>query len=65
MTHVSTACKEASPQIPWKEMKDLRNVLIYQYFIVDPEEIWAISSHDVPKLHAEVQRILQLLSTEI
>lgn len=38
-------------------MKDLRNLLIHQYFRIDPEEIWTISVTDIPVLIKDLEKI--------
>ena len=37
--HLSENFRKEHKNIPWREMKDLRNLLIHQYFRIDPEEI--------------------------
>lgn len=51
-THLSQEFKEKYADIPWVEIKDLRNVLTHQYFRIDPEEVWEISQTDVEELYS-------------
>ena len=37
--HLSENFRKEHKNIPWREMKDLRNLLIHQYFRIDPDEI--------------------------
>jgi uncharacterized protein with HEPN domain len=30
---------EGNPEIPWQDMRDFRNILVHEYFRVDPEII--------------------------
>jgi uncharacterized protein with HEPN domain len=41
--------RAAHPQIPWREMSDLRNVLIHNYEGADAEMVWAIAGREIPK----------------
>jgi uncharacterized protein with HEPN domain len=40
----------AHPQIPWRALAGLRDVLIHQYEGVDFEKVWAIVEHGLPGL---------------
>ena len=47
------------PQIDWKGVKGVRDVLAHDYFDIDMEEIYKICLKDVPALLDVVQGILQ------
>ena len=55
--HLSENFRKEHQNIPWREMKDLRNLLIHQYFRIDPEEIWTISVTDIPVLIKDLEKI--------
>lgn len=55
--HISDGFKKEHKNIPWREMKDLRNLLIHQYFRIDPEEIWTIAVTDIPELTKDLEKI--------
>ncbi len=48
--HVSRATRHAYPEIPWGEVIATRNVLIHEYFGVDPETVWMTIQEDLPVL---------------
>jgi uncharacterized protein with HEPN domain len=50
--------RAAHPEIPWREMNDLRNVLIHNYEGADVDLVWGIVDRDVPKLLAAIGSIL-------
>jgi uncharacterized protein with HEPN domain len=50
--------RAAHPEIPWREMTGLRNVLIHNYDGADPDMVWAITETDVPALLDAVSRLL-------
>ena len=49
----------AYSHIPWREIKDFRNLLIHAYFGVDAEIVWNTIQQDLPELKAAVVEILQ------
>jgi uncharacterized protein with HEPN domain len=51
--------RTSHPAAPWREMSDLRNVLIHNYEGADEEMVWAIVQRDIPPLLVEIRRILE------
>lgn len=47
---VSEAFKNRHPEIPWRKMVALRNVLVHEYEKVGVEEMWAVAMFHVPNL---------------
>ncbi len=35
------------PEIPWSDVKGIRNILAHDYFNIDPEEIYKICANDL------------------
>jgi uncharacterized protein with HEPN domain len=46
------------PEIPWREMNDLRNVLIHNYEGTDAAMVWGIVEREIPPVLAAVRRAL-------
>ena len=46
------------PEIPWREMNDLRNVLIHNYDGTDPDMIWGIVDREIPKVLSTICSLL-------
>lgn len=47
---VTPAFREAHPAIPWPGVVALRNLLVHEYFGVDPGEVWTTVVRDLPPL---------------
>jgi len=46
------------PDIPWKDMAGMRDKLIHGYAGVDTEVLWQTIEKDVPKLKAQIGKVL-------
>jgi uncharacterized protein with HEPN domain len=53
--------KENYPEIPWKDIAGMRDVLIHEYFGVIMERIWDTVKNDIPKLKKQISKILKSL----
>lgn len=49
--------KEKYPEIPWKDIYGMRNVLIHAYFGVDIHVLWKTLHTDIPQLQETVDKI--------
>jgi len=47
------------PDINWKGVKGVRDVISHQYFNIDAEEIYYICSHDLEPLRTTVKKMIQ------
>jgi uncharacterized protein with HEPN domain len=54
---LSDALKASHPEVPWKDIIGLRNVLVHDYLAVDVEEIWKIVELDLPRLKRQISLI--------
>jgi uncharacterized protein with HEPN domain len=51
--------RQAHPEVPWRQMVAMRNVLIHGYFDIDVDLVWSVAENDLPKLAAQVRAILK------
>ena len=35
------------PEVPWSDVKGIRNILAHDYFDIDPEEVYKICANDI------------------
>lgn len=43
--------KKEYPVVPWRDVKDFRNVVAHHYFAINFEGIWNIIEHQLPVLN--------------
>jgi uncharacterized protein with HEPN domain len=46
------------PQIPWRNVMGIRDIIVHHYFDVDADEIYRICKEDIPSLHKVIQTML-------
>jgi uncharacterized protein with HEPN domain len=49
--------KATEPEIPWREITGIGNVLRHDYGEVRPDILWRVCTHRLPAVKAAVQRI--------
>ena len=46
------------PEVPWQQMRGIRNVVVHQYAEVDTGILWETIQRDLPPLSTALKRIL-------
>ena len=59
-SRISAEKKDEYSDVPWRLMKDFRNVLSHEYFGVNDEVVWDIVQHKLPELKVQIDNILLL-----
>jgi uncharacterized protein with HEPN domain len=49
--------KRKYPDIAWREMTGMRDILIHEYFGVDLELTWKVVTRDVPELKIKILKL--------
>jgi len=55
---LSAECKQAHPEVPWRDIVGLRHRIVHEYFRLDLAVIWEILHKDVPELIDLVQPLV-------
>jgi uncharacterized protein with HEPN domain len=59
VTRVPEEFRSRHPQVPWRDVADLRNRLIHGYDTVNFDMLWTIVRDDLPPLIEQLEAILE------
>jgi uncharacterized protein with HEPN domain len=59
-SQISEDYKRAHADIPWRRISDFRNVLIHEYFAIDPQLVWEIIEKDIPTLKQQIEKLIAI-----
>lgn len=55
---VSGQTRDQHPDLPWREMVDMRNLIIHEYDDIDFEIVWRTATTDLPALITMLEPII-------
>lgn len=55
----SEEMRERSPEIPWRSIVGMRNILAHGYFEIDTDTVWNVVENDLAPLKKSVKKILK------
>lgn len=61
VSKLSQSLRDRHPQVPWKPIARMRNLIAHVYFGIDWDEVWQVACHDIPALASQVQAVLDAL----
>jgi uncharacterized protein with HEPN domain len=57
--HLPAEVRESHPEVPWRKMQAMRNVVVHEYFRVDTRILWQTIQDDLPPLVPLLQALLE------
>lgn len=55
---ISQETRDRYPQIPWREMTSMRNLVIHEYDVMDITQVWDTVRNKIPPLIKELSKIV-------
>ena len=50
--------KESNPEIAWRDIAGLRDIIVHEYFALDRDIVWDVVRHRVPDLLVQLRPLL-------
>ena len=57
--HIPEQFVKSNPEIPWREIADMRNIVVHEYFGVNEKIIWDTIQKDLPQILPILRDIVQ------
>ncbi len=57
--NIPSTIQNKYPEIPWKKMYGLRNLMTHEYFGIDYEMLWEIASVNLPENIKDLERLIE------
>jgi uncharacterized protein with HEPN domain len=61
---IDPAFRQGHPEVPWRQIAGMRNILVHDYFRINHEVVWNTVERDLPAFREQVETILQTLPPE-
>lgn len=61
--HLSDEIKADNPHIAWRDIIDMRHVLVHHYWDFNADKLWHAVKSEIPSLLPELHRLIELEET--
>lgn len=61
LLRIEESTRSSRADIPWNEIRGMRNILIHEYFGIDTAIVWAVVESDLPKLKKQLMELAHQL----
>lgn len=56
--NIPAGVRNRHPEVPWKRMIGLRNIVVHEYFGVDLKIVWQIAAKNLPLVRPVIDKLL-------
>jgi uncharacterized protein with HEPN domain len=56
--NIPNEIKNRDKSIPWRDIANMRNLLIHEYFGIDYEIVWDTIKNDIPVLREKIKKLI-------
>lgn len=60
-SNLDSDIKETAPDVPWREMVGMRNILVHEYEHVDHDILWDVVVSELPELRMRIDQLRRRL----
>jgi uncharacterized protein with HEPN domain len=60
--HLSDEIRENHPDVPWRQIAGMRDIIIHEYFGITLEMIWIVATVDLVELKEKVKTIIKSIN---
>ena len=57
--HLPEEIREIHPDIPWRQIAGMRDIIIHEYFGITLNMIWVVATEDILELKTKVDEIIK------
>lgn len=61
---IEDSVREQYPNVPWRKMAGMRDMIVHEYFAVNLEVVWETVYEDLPRVYPKLQEICEELPDE-
>lgn len=61
VANVSQPLRDRHPEVPWKPIARMRNIIAHVYFGIDWDEVWQVAYRDIAPFKSQIEAILATL----
>jgi len=58
VSNIPEDLRNKNPQVPWKKIVGVRNIVIHKYFGVDTDTLWVIITKQLPEFKSQISMIM-------